>query len=94
MEKLKNQGIIKENMFSGNESDIDDTMQDEIKKIFEDIINDEFSLVEEEEKGLSEEGGSGSTTQASKAYSEPQKPGVTTQGKDNPFKKFTKEYKK
>ena len=81
------------------EDEIEETLDQERKKKFDDIMKDEFALFGEEEKLENEKRGSNLTEEQNVSVNETSTESNkdisnTTIGKGNPFKKFSKEYKK
>lgn len=100
MEKLKNQGFVKvpsENLHSCPENEVEDTFYEETEKKFEDILNDEFTIFGEEEtldkEPIEKEMPPENISVVNEAKAEPERQNIPISS-ENPFKKFSKEYKK
>ncbi len=90
---------IKDEFTLFREKEIEETLDQEKQKRFDDIIKDEFALFGEEEKldnNTNEDNKTGETiVPVNETCSDgTEKPNIDTFSKENPFKRFSKEYKK
>ncbi|KYC52230.1 MAG: hypothetical protein AMQ74_00820 [Candidatus Methanofastidiosum methylothiophilum] len=99
-EKLKSQGFVNtsnEKLYPSIENEAEENLLEETEKKFEDILNDEFTLFGEEEnlekESVEKEMPPDRVLTVDETPVESQRP-ATPQSSENPFRRFSKEYKK
>lgn len=100
MEKIRGKGSLNtsnDNIFSGAEGEVESALEEETEKKFEDILKDEFTLFGEEEnlenESIQKEMPPERLSSVNETPAGSQK-SAAPQSSENPFRRFSKEYKK